>query len=304
MPPELTDLTAPPLPLQPAPVAVALSAELPAAGDYLTLPSAEPGVLLVRQADRVAAFLNRCRHRRRPVVIEAHGDGARGFICPFHAWRYGLDGDLAYAPKHDWPEGDGWAGLHRLPVIETGGLILVATAPDAPDAPDATAETIQSGPAGALQHLKSYGLNTLVRVTRAAVRTEISLASVMCLAASLVTTAAEEFAALNREPAALILGPVKTAERLVLIGPATLVALGDNAVTLVRAKALRRGGCEVQIVGFGRTPDTPCPADKFTHALQEAQEEYSLDADFGADLGADLGAGLPAIAAAFAVPVA
>ena len=302
MPPDLTDLTASALPLQPAPVAVALSAELPAAGDYLTLPSAEPGVLLVRQADRVAAFLNRCRHRRRPVVIEAHGDGARGFICPFHAWRYGLDGDLAYAPKHDWPEGDGWAGLHRLPVIEAGGLILAATAPDAP------AAAIQRGPAGALQHLRSYGLDGLVRLTRGAVRTEISLARVMCLAASLVTDTVGKFAALIREPAALIMGPADAAERLVLIGPATLVALGGDAVMLVRAKALRRGGCEVQIVGFGRTADTPCPADKFTHALQEAQEEDSLgaklDADLGANLGADLGAGLPAIAAAFAVPVA
>ena len=94
----------------------------------------DPGVLLVRQPDGgIAAYLNRCRHRRRPVVIESHGDGAKGFICPFHAWRYGLDGDLTYAPRHDWPEAeDGWPGLYRLPVEEADGLIVAATEPAAP----------------------------------------------------------------------------------------------------------------------------------------------------------------------------
>lgn len=276
-------------PLQTAPVVVAFSAEVPDPGDYLTLPMSDPGVLLVRQSDgAVSAFLNRCRHRRRPVVIEAHGDGARGFICPFHAWRYGLDGDLTYAPKHDWPEGNGWAGMQRLLVIEDRGLILTA------DEPDAKAAAIQQGPAEALQILRGLIPEGLARVARAAVRTESELPTVMSLAASVLTPNADSLVVTSRESAAQVFrvpeGDANGPGHLFLLGPGTLIWRNDSGSTLVRARVLRRGGCEVQIAGFAHGPAPEHPANHLAHALQE-----------GAG-GDENGALLPAIAAAFASP--
>ena len=268
-------------------MALALSAELPAAGDYLTLQMTEPGVLLVRQADgMVGAFLNRCRHRRRPVVIEAHGEGAGGFICPFHAWRYGLDGDLSYAPKHDWPEGNGWPGLHRLPVIEADGLILAAPAPDA------TAAAIQQGPAAAMQALRGLGLAGDARVTRASVRTEAPLPTVMSLAADLLARDAR--ICLSNEPAARTYAStdVGTPE-LILLAPGTLIAK-DGDTTLIRARVLRRGGCEMQVVGFGGTANQSGdhPADRLAHVLQKTDGDTEIDP------------AQAAVANAFALPVA
>jgi nitrite reductase/ring-hydroxylating ferredoxin subunit len=257
-----------PAPLQSAPVIVAFSAEVPEPGDYLTLPMSDPGVLLVRQNDgAVAAFLNRCRHRRRPVVIEAHGDGARGFICPFHAWRYGLDGDLTYAPKHDWPDGDGWAGMQRLLVIEDHGLILTA------DEPDAKAAAIQQGPANALQALRGMIPEGLTRVARAAVRTESELPTVMSSAVRALTPHADSLVAMSHEPAALVFRApddnANSSGHLFLLGPGTLIWRGDDGATLVRAKILRRGGCEVQIAGFAHGPAPEPPANRVAHILQE-----------------------------------
>src|SRR5262249_17957429 len=50
--------------------------------------------IVVRTKDGVKAFHNACRHRGVPVVAEGgHGNcRTQGFVCPFHGWRYNMDG--------------------------------------------------------------------------------------------------------------------------------------------------------------------------------------------------------------------
>jgi phenylpropionate dioxygenase-like ring-hydroxylating dioxygenase large terminal subunit len=55
-------------------------------------------IVLVRGADQeIRGFINICRQRGRPVVMEA-GNKAK-LRCHIHAWTYGLDGTLQQAPR-------------------------------------------------------------------------------------------------------------------------------------------------------------------------------------------------------------
>ncbi|MEM7225960.1 MAG: SRPBCC family protein [Pseudomonadota bacterium] len=76
---------------------VGLAAEVPGPGDYLTFTIAEQPVVVVRGADgALRAFANVCRHRMMRLV-EGRGTCSH-FVCPYHAWSYGLDGRLIAAP--------------------------------------------------------------------------------------------------------------------------------------------------------------------------------------------------------------
>jgi phenylpropionate dioxygenase-like ring-hydroxylating dioxygenase large terminal subunit len=67
-------------------------------GEVALCTIAKAPVVLVRQSDGgVKGFLNICRHRGHPVVME---EGARNAIrCHFHGWTYELDGRLRHAPR-------------------------------------------------------------------------------------------------------------------------------------------------------------------------------------------------------------
>jgi carnitine monooxygenase subunit len=71
--------------------------KLRAPGQYTTTEVAGNPIALVRDERGVLrAFYNVCQHRAHPVLS---GEGTvRRIVCPYHAWRYGLDGQLAAAP--------------------------------------------------------------------------------------------------------------------------------------------------------------------------------------------------------------
>ena len=68
------------------------------AGTYITGKVAGKPVAVVRDKEGILrAFYNVCKHRAHPVLS---GEGPLGgIICPYHAWRYELDGQLAAAPR-------------------------------------------------------------------------------------------------------------------------------------------------------------------------------------------------------------
>jgi len=108
------------------PVVFCLSAMLPDRGSYIARKAAGTPLLVVRGDDgKVRAFINACRHRGMQV---ATGSGsARSFVCPYHAWTYGLEGELRHIPGHaGFPgvelEGN---GLVEVSALESGGLVYV-----------------------------------------------------------------------------------------------------------------------------------------------------------------------------------
>jgi phenylpropionate dioxygenase-like ring-hydroxylating dioxygenase large terminal subunit len=106
-----------------------------------------PVVVVLDRDGELRAFLNVCRHRGTMLVNEPQ---RRGTIqCPYHAWTYGLDGDLRAAPRSgDEPDFD-MDGLGLVPVqVDTWGpFVFVNADMDAPslstalgDLPDTLAE--------------------------------------------------------------------------------------------------------------------------------------------------------------------
>ncbi len=66
--------------------------QIPDVGDYVEYTIFDKSVLIVRTESGVKAFHNACRHRG---VQFAEGSGnckGKGFICPFHGWRWNMDG--------------------------------------------------------------------------------------------------------------------------------------------------------------------------------------------------------------------
>ncbi len=116
------------------PLLLALTAELPAPGSYKAMDAAGKPVLITRdRSGQVHAHLNVCAHRGAPVAEDGLGTASR-FICPYHAWVYGLDGGLVAVAQASTfgPLDRATRGLTRLPCVERAGMIFVVLTPGAP----------------------------------------------------------------------------------------------------------------------------------------------------------------------------
>jgi nitrite reductase/ring-hydroxylating ferredoxin subunit len=71
--------------------------QVAAPGDYFTTHIVGEPIVVARARDGVVrAMSSVCQHR---AMLVAEGKGnARGFVCPYHHWVYGLDGRLVNAP--------------------------------------------------------------------------------------------------------------------------------------------------------------------------------------------------------------
>jgi glycine betaine catabolism A len=100
-----------------------------AAGDFLVRSVDSESVLVIRDAaGEVRAHHNVCRHRGARLCAAPSGRFHRTIQCPYHAWTYGLDGQLLGAPnmedaaafqKHGYP-------LHPVQVAVWEGFIFLS----------------------------------------------------------------------------------------------------------------------------------------------------------------------------------
>ena len=66
--------------------------QIPNVGDYIEYTNLGKSVIVVRAKDGVKAYHNACRHRGVQLA-KGHGNcKAQGFICPFHGWRWNIEG--------------------------------------------------------------------------------------------------------------------------------------------------------------------------------------------------------------------
>jgi len=112
--------------LRSRPIPFCPSAALPEKGSYIARTSAGTPLVVARGKDgQVRAFINACRHRGMQV---ASGSGrAHAFVCPYHAWSYGLDGALKSIPGEEAFPGLAIEehGLVEVSATEKGGLVYV-----------------------------------------------------------------------------------------------------------------------------------------------------------------------------------
>ena len=107
--------------------------EIPEAGDYRTAAIGRVPVIVSRGEDgEVHVLLNVCRHRGAAVCNSSRGN-TRTFVCPYHRWVYGCDGQLmAVTDQEGYPKG--WrkriGGLLRPASVESyKGMIFARLRP-------------------------------------------------------------------------------------------------------------------------------------------------------------------------------
>ncbi len=77
---------------------VGLEAEIPNNGDFKRTFIGERSVIMTRgEGDEIFVVENVCAHRGMRFCRERHGN-TKSFVCPYHQWNYGLNGDLQGVP--------------------------------------------------------------------------------------------------------------------------------------------------------------------------------------------------------------
>jgi Rieske 2Fe-2S family protein len=111
------------------------SSDLAKPGAFRKVQVGRESVLVVRGRDgALRAFLNICRHRGAQLCTEPAGEVKRNLQCPYHAWTYGLDGQLVAAPNlTKMPDVDRVEyGLHKVHLREWLGYAWVSLADEPP----------------------------------------------------------------------------------------------------------------------------------------------------------------------------
>jgi Rieske 2Fe-2S family protein len=92
-------------------------------------------VVLRDESSTLRAFHNTCRHRGSTLCTGPSGRFPQaGIVCPYHAWRYDLAGQLRKTSSQFEPEGFNrrdWS-LYPVALREWNGLVFVCLAPDPP----------------------------------------------------------------------------------------------------------------------------------------------------------------------------
>lgn len=124
-------------------VFVGVEAEIPHAGDAMTVEIGTASVIIVRDDDdAIHAFHNVCRHRGARIIRTTHAH-VGNLVCPYHAWTYGLDGRLKFANHMGSAFDPSCHGLKPVHVRSLSGLLFICLAPEAPRDIDALDAAMQ-----------------------------------------------------------------------------------------------------------------------------------------------------------------
>lgn len=116
------------------PVPVTMSCLLPEPGMVVAHDGYGVPLLISRSRDgAIRAFVNACQHKGAKLVEDCEVRNKSRLTCPYHAWTYGIDGQLLAVARSDAFLGLDKAGrnLVELPAREWGGVIHVQLDADA-----------------------------------------------------------------------------------------------------------------------------------------------------------------------------
>lgn len=85
-------------------IGIAFDDDVPSPCDIFPVVAAgQPLIVLRDQQQQIRVFHNVCRHRGAKLIDEPCSN-KRQIVCPYHAWTYGLDGELNVAPNFMGPD--------------------------------------------------------------------------------------------------------------------------------------------------------------------------------------------------------
>jgi Rieske 2Fe-2S family protein len=146
------------------------SSDLAKPGAFRKVQVGRESVLVIRGRDGgLRAFLNICRHRGAQLCTEPSGELKRNLQCPYHAWTYGLDGQLVAAPNlTKMPDVDRVEyGLHRVHLREWLGYAWVSLADEPPSFEDDVQGAVSErlGDLELIEHYETQDLEVGRRIT-------------------------------------------------------------------------------------------------------------------------------------------
>jgi nitrite reductase/ring-hydroxylating ferredoxin subunit len=102
--------------------------EIAEPGDFIVYDIVDTSVLVVRtESGAIAAYYNSCLHRGTQLAPSGSAGTVGEFRCPYHGWRYALDGRVRELPcDWDFPQLD--ARSLALPAVRVGtwgGFVFV-----------------------------------------------------------------------------------------------------------------------------------------------------------------------------------
>ncbi|WP_447594460.1 aromatic ring-hydroxylating oxygenase subunit alpha [Aquipseudomonas campi] len=114
-------------------ICVGHRSELAEANDYITREVIGESIIVVRGRDLVLrAFYNVCPHRGHQL-LQGNGKAKNVITCPYHAWTFKLDGELAHARNCDNVANfdKDQSSLVQLKVEEYAGFVFINMNPEA-----------------------------------------------------------------------------------------------------------------------------------------------------------------------------
>ncbi|MEM8904746.1 MAG: aromatic ring-hydroxylating dioxygenase subunit alpha [Actinomycetota bacterium] len=125
--------------------------QIPRSGDHVVYDVADQSLIVTRTSDgSIRAYHNACLHRGTKLRVD---DGrVASFRCPFHGWRWSLDGELSELPcQWDFPqvvEATDGAALPEAQVATWAGWVFVNF--------DLDAEPFETYAAKLIEHFESF----------------------------------------------------------------------------------------------------------------------------------------------------
>ncbi|MDE2301166.1 MAG: aromatic ring-hydroxylating dioxygenase subunit alpha [Sphingomonadales bacterium] len=139
---------------------------IPEVGDWVEYTNLGKSVLVVRTEGGISAYHNHCRHRGVPIAGGTNpGTGGNasgncrhsGFICPFHGWRWNMEGENTFVYGRQLFDEDqldhAELALRKVRVETWGGCAFINFDPDAP--------TLRDSLGPVLGRLEAHGMNDL-----------------------------------------------------------------------------------------------------------------------------------------------
>ena len=109
--------------------------DIPESGDFVRFDIGTESFIIVRDEDgSIKAHYNVCPHRGSQIALQEFGSVDQ-FVCPFHSWRFGLDGRNAKVTDEETFNPDVLChGTDLTPVRceSVAGLIFISMNPDVP----------------------------------------------------------------------------------------------------------------------------------------------------------------------------